>query len=177
VTADATSNAVPDAWLIAELRAAADRLIAGAPLRSTGKLTIRDLAAEAGIKRWILTHKHPRLMRSYQAEFSHLGKVSEPVRAARDEAGRLQGDLVKVRTDNKRLRLLVDTYAALIRELTDELIEAQAERDRALEELGRFRDSGETVHPGPPHPPAHRNLHLLAGAPDHGAATGRAATT
>ncbi|MDO0930426.1 hypothetical protein QQY66_01445 [Streptomyces sp. DG2A-72] len=48
----------------AEIRAITDamiRLLAGAPLRSDGKLTIKSLAAEAGLRRNKLTHKHTGL--------------------------------------------------------------------------------------------------------------------
>lgn len=47
-----------------EIRAITDamiRLLAGAPLRSDGKLTIKSLAAEAGLRRNKLTHKHTGL--------------------------------------------------------------------------------------------------------------------
>ena len=37
------------------IRDAMDRLLAGTPIRSDGKLTIKSLAAEAGVKRWLLT--------------------------------------------------------------------------------------------------------------------------
>ncbi|WP_405594741.1 hypothetical protein [Streptomyces sp. NBC_01092] len=38
--------------------AAMDRLLAGMPLRSSGRLSISQLAVEAGSKRWHLTHQH-----------------------------------------------------------------------------------------------------------------------
>ena len=37
------------------------RLLDGDPIRSDGKLTAKSLAAEAGLKRWYLTHKHTDL--------------------------------------------------------------------------------------------------------------------
>lgn len=49
------------------IRAAMDRLIAGTPLRSNGKLTILALAAEAGLKRHTLTHKHTDLQDLFRA--------------------------------------------------------------------------------------------------------------
>jgi hypothetical protein len=42
----------------AAINAAMQRLLDGTPKRSTGGLSILQLAAEAGIKRWVLTHKH-----------------------------------------------------------------------------------------------------------------------
>ena len=43
------------------IRDAMARLLDGNPIRSDGKLTIKSLAAEAGLKRWYLTHKHTDL--------------------------------------------------------------------------------------------------------------------
>jgi hypothetical protein len=51
----------------AVIQAAADRLLAGTPLRSTGELTVVQLAAEAGVKRWLLTHTHRDLAEQFQA--------------------------------------------------------------------------------------------------------------
>ena len=43
------------------IRDAMARLLDGDPIRSDGKLTVKSLAAEAGLKRWYLTHKHTDL--------------------------------------------------------------------------------------------------------------------
>ena len=43
------------------IRDAMARLLDGDPIRSDGKLTVKSLAAEAGSKRWYLTHKHTDL--------------------------------------------------------------------------------------------------------------------
>jgi predicted nucleic acid-binding Zn-ribbon protein len=134
------TKAPPDERLVKDLRAAADRLIAGTPLRSPGKLTISDLAAEAGIKRWVLTHKHPELMQRYQAEFQTLGQKPVPLQAALDTITQLENDLARVRADKRRLQDLVDTYAAVINDLTDELTLARQQRDSAIAELDQHRD-------------------------------------
>jgi hypothetical protein len=46
---------------------AMDRLLAGTPVRSTGRLSISQLALEAGVKRWYLTHQHLDLKTLFQA--------------------------------------------------------------------------------------------------------------
>jgi hypothetical protein len=51
-----------------QIRAAMDRLLAGTPLRSDGALTIVALAAEAGIERHILTHRHTDLKEEFMHE-------------------------------------------------------------------------------------------------------------
>ena len=43
------------------IRDAMTRLLDGDAIRSDGKLTVKSLAAEAGLKRWYLTHKHTDL--------------------------------------------------------------------------------------------------------------------
>jgi len=41
------------------IKAAMDRLLNGAPAASTGALSVLQLAAEAGVKRWVLTASIP----------------------------------------------------------------------------------------------------------------------
>ena len=43
------------------IRDAMARLLNGDPIRSDGKLTVKSLVAEAGLKRWYLTHRHTDL--------------------------------------------------------------------------------------------------------------------
>lgn len=54
------------------LLAAMDRLIAGNPTRSTGRLNVSQLAIEAGVKRWHLTHQHTDLKDQFQARVLEL---------------------------------------------------------------------------------------------------------
>jgi hypothetical protein len=100
------------------IQAAARRLLAGAPIRSTGALTVLQLAAEAGVKRWVLTHKHPDLRQTFEGQrratngvppaFQHLhGKISDLEAANR-----------RLRADNTELAERVNTYAQVIRELS-----------------------------------------------------------
>jgi hypothetical protein len=51
----------------AKIIAAMDRLLAGTPLRSTGRLSVSQLAVEAGVGRWHLTHQHLDLKEQFQA--------------------------------------------------------------------------------------------------------------
>ncbi|CAL9548636.1 hypothetical protein [Streptomyces sp. enrichment culture] len=115
------------------LRAAADRLLAGTPLHSQGKLTILDLAREAQVKRWILTHKYPiRLMAKYQAEFKAAQREPEKEAAERREIDKLRKALTKVREEKRKLTDLVQTYAVVIEQLATERAQALTERDEAL---------------------------------------------
>ena len=50
-----------------QIRDAMDRLLAGDPIRSDGKLTVKSLAVEADLKRWYLTHRHTDLQDEFRA--------------------------------------------------------------------------------------------------------------
>ena len=54
------------------IRDAMDRLIAGEPLHSDGKLTIKSLAEEAQTKRWLLTHRHTDLQAEFRARIANI---------------------------------------------------------------------------------------------------------
>ena len=51
----------------AAILAAMDRLLDGTPQQSEGRLSVSQLAAEAGVKRWHLTHQHTDLKDLFQA--------------------------------------------------------------------------------------------------------------
>ena len=53
-----------------QIRDAMDRLIAGTALHSDGKLTIKSLAEEAQVKRWVLTHRHTDLQDEFRARIA-----------------------------------------------------------------------------------------------------------
>lgn len=142
----AAGEPVPPPELCDALGAAADRLLASTPLHSDGALTIVGLAREAGIKRWLLTHKYPyQLKAKYQAMFAAAGNKSAPVRAAEHDVKSLHHDLQRARAANRRLEHLTQTYATIISQLVDELAHAEAEirtidrRSRAAESLPRIR--------------------------------------
>lgn len=122
----------PPEDLQVKLRAAADRLLAGTPLHSQGKLTILDLAREAQVKRWILTHKYPiRLMAKYQAEFKAVQHEPERGGTGKCEVDQLREALAKVRDEKRQLTALVQTYAIMIEQLATERTQALMERDEA----------------------------------------------
>jgi hypothetical protein len=126
----ANGESTPPPELCNALRAAADRLLSGTPLRSGGKLTILDLAQEAGIKRWLLTHKYRhQLKEKYQAEFAAVGSKSKPVKAAHDEIEQLRSELCDARTKTRDATELARAYALIIDQLAENLADVTAERD------------------------------------------------
>jgi predicted RNase H-like nuclease (RuvC/YqgF family) len=98
----------------ANIQAAISRLLQGRPLRSTGELTVVQLAAEAGVKRWRLTHQHPDLMQTFQASARHQQHESPLVTPWRERVERLEADRARLRSENADLRATVEAYAQAI---------------------------------------------------------------
>ena len=86
----------------AALTQAMARLLLGTPLRSDGKLTVKSLAAEAGLRRNKLTHKHTGLKDLFYA----LVKTHH----------RQPAIVVDLRDDNDQLRKTSPNDAAPIHE-------------------------------------------------------------
>lgn len=120
----------PPPELLVRLRTAADRLLAGTPLHSEGKLTIQGLAQEAGIKRWLLTHKYPQQLKDkYQAEFQAAQHKPAALLAADNEIDRLRDELRTARDDRRHYEQLTQAYAHIINQLAEQLATVTAERD------------------------------------------------
>ncbi len=111
------------------IRAAADRLLDGTPLRSTGELTVVQLAAEAGVKRWLLTHKHRDLAEQFQARARVLAGDPPPVAALKKRIGELEAANAQLKAAEAERQELTDFYAQVINELATELDRVTAERD------------------------------------------------
>jgi hypothetical protein len=116
----------------AAIQAAADRLLAGTPLRSTGELTIVQLAAEAGVKRWLLTHKHRDLAEQFQARVRAAGGDPPPVADLKAQISQLTEDNARLRADNAEHKAVTTYYAQIINELSAELEQVTADRDQLL---------------------------------------------
>jgi len=111
------------------IRAAADRLLDGIPLRSTGDLTVVQLAAEAGVKRWLLTHKHRDLAEQFQARARLLAGDPPPIAALKKKISDLEDASTTLRAAGTERQALTEFYAHVINELSVELDRVTAERD------------------------------------------------
>jgi hypothetical protein len=116
----------------AAIQAAADRLLAGTPLRATGELTVVQLAAEAGVKRWLLTHRHRDLAEQFQARAKALSGDPPSVRNLKAQVAELRATIAKLRAENATLQALGEYYAHIINELSIDHEQVKAERDSLL---------------------------------------------
>ena len=99
------------------IQTAMQRLLAGTPTRSTGALSVLQLAAEAGIKRWLLTHKHTDLAREFRSRVRALGPIPAAYTKFEQQARDALEANQELRTQNRQLRAQVTAYARIIHEL------------------------------------------------------------
>ncbi|MEH0396224.1 hypothetical protein OG322_25625 [Streptomyces sp. NBC_01260] len=96
------------------IRAAIDRLLAGTPLRSDGALTVVSLAAEADVKRHVLTHRHTDLRDEFYARVRAQGAVPDSERKLRQELKETRERLAGVLAENKQLKAEVEAFVRII---------------------------------------------------------------
>jgi regulator of replication initiation timing len=112
------------------ITAAMQRLLDGTPHRSTGALTVLQLAAEAGLKRWVLTHKHPDLKEEFERRRATTNGVPAAYQTMAAEVTDLQQTNARLRTENNELRERVDAYAQTIYRLCEQLRAEQQHQPR-----------------------------------------------
>ena len=125
------------------IRDAMDRLLAGTPIRSDGKLTIKSLAAEAGVKRWVLTHRHLDLQDEFRAKVHTHGSTPTAMRALAAENDRLTRQLRKARADLKQARIENNHYTRVIQVLTTELEQKNSPANRTTTSVTPFNRSNQ----------------------------------
>ncbi len=96
---------------------AADRLLAGAPRHSTGRLSVVQLAIEAEVKYWVVAQKHTDLRDHFQKLASEAGSTlsESPPADAHSQLLRVYDEL---RQHCQGLEQLLGLYATAINELT-----------------------------------------------------------
>jgi hypothetical protein len=108
------------------IRAAMDRILAGAPERSNGALTVVALAIEAGVPRNALTQRHTDLKDEFYRRIRDAG-------AANGDEARLRATIAKLRqtitAKNKELAQLRADVPALVRAVHELTLENQHLRD------------------------------------------------
>ena len=102
------------------IQAAMQRLLDGRPQRSTGALTVLQLAAEADVKRWVLTHKHRDLKDEFEKRRDDADGIPAAFQTLHARARDAEAANSKLTAENRRLREQVEVYAQVIHELTIE---------------------------------------------------------
>jgi hypothetical protein len=98
--------------------AAADRLLAGTPLRSTGRLSVSQLAIEAGVARWHLTHQHLDLKEQFQARVKNAEHTPAAFTRRLSEFENLKAVHAKLVTHCTELEERLQVYATVINVLS-----------------------------------------------------------
>ena len=113
-----------------EIEAAMDRLLNGTPLRSDGKLTIVSVAAEAGVKRHVLTHRHTDLKDLFYARVKAQQSVPASEIALREQNDVLRRKLDDMRAERDEYKQAADALARALNVLT-------AENDKLRRQISR----------------------------------------
>ncbi|GAA0589273.1 hypothetical protein GCM10010174_00130 [Kutzneria viridogrisea] len=102
------------------IRVAMQRLLDGSPLTSDGALTVVSLAAGAGAKRHVLTHRHTDLKDEFYARVHLQGHVPRSEAKLREDLAEPQRRLAEAVEDRKNLRDTVERLTRVINVLTVE---------------------------------------------------------
>jgi chromosome segregation ATPase len=127
-----------------QIEAAMDRLLAGTPLRSDGKLTVVSLAAEAAVRRHVLTHKHTDLKDRFYARVRAQDNVPASETALREQIADLRRRLADLRCERDEYKQAADALARALNVLA-------IENDTLRGLAGRL---SQQPRPGRPAPPA-----------------------
>lgn len=121
------------------VRDAMDRLLEGKPIRSDGKLTIKSLAAEAGVKRWVLTHQQTDLQQEFRDRCNrqrdtpqNQKDLIEELEALREQVERYKVRVSDLSEENNRLTRAVQV-------LTLEKLELQEKLEKIPEKVRHLR--------------------------------------
>ncbi|WP_327311956.1 hypothetical protein [Streptomyces sp. NBC_01235] len=98
--------------------AAMDRLLDATPLRSSGRLSVSQLAIEAGVKRWHLTHQHLDLKELFQAQVQSAAATPKAFAARLSEHDDLKDKRAKLIEHCAELEQRLKSYATAISLLT-----------------------------------------------------------
>jgi hypothetical protein len=105
----------------AAITAAAARLLAGTPLRTTsGKLTATELITESGLRRDVL-YEHRDLLDDFKAQARLRDHVPEAMQELTDRCSTLSKELAAVKEELRHERAATATLRRVVTELSIEL--------------------------------------------------------
>lgn len=100
------------------IRDAMDRLIDGKALHSDGKLTVKSLAEEARVKRWLLTHRHTDLQDEFRSRIANassqppvLLELQEAKAEAQQKTRQLTADVTALTATIRQLERIIHVLA------------------------------------------------------------------
>jgi ribosomal protein RSM22 (predicted rRNA methylase) len=118
------------------IRNAMERLLADAPLHSDGKLTVKSLAEEAQVKRWLLTHRHTDLQDEFRRRVADRDRVPNAAEALRQENAALNDRIAELAGELKQERETVKRLERVVH-----VLGLQLDQER------RTNSTGSNVHP------------------------------
>jgi hypothetical protein len=133
-----TTESVADRRQRQQIRDAMDRLITGTALHSDGKLTIKSLAEEAQVKRWVLTHRHTDLQDEFRARIADttgrqppaLRKLQEAHTEATEKIQELRAEISGLKATLRQFERVVQVLA-----LENQQLQNTETRERSLSAL------------------------------------------
>lgn len=108
-----------------------DRLIDGNPLYSDGKLTVKALAEEARIKRWLLTHRHTDLQDEFRARIANTDSEPPAIRALQAAKTKADNHVKELTADVTALKATIHQLERIIHVLALENDELRSDRTRS----------------------------------------------
>ena len=111
----------------AQIGAAMDRILAGAPERSDGALTVVALATEAGVPRNALTQRHTDLKDEFYQRIRERGADNGDEARLRATIAKLRQTIANKNRELAQLRADVPALVRAVNQLTLELQETRAE--------------------------------------------------
>jgi chromosome segregation ATPase len=139
--AAAGERGATDAEEITSITEAMTRLLAGIPLRSDGKLTIKSLAAEAGLLRNKLTHKHTGLKDLFNALAKAQNTRPAIVEDLHRDNDKLRDKLTRITHERDNLKAANERFARVVHvlEVENQQLRAASEQDSNIHVLHRSR--------------------------------------
>lgn len=110
------------------IRAAADRLLSGTPLRSaSGKLTASELITESGLRRDLIYADYKNLLEEFQARVKAQERMPEAMRHLARRNAELTGKLAQTRAELTAEQAAGAALRRVVAELSLELQQAREE--------------------------------------------------
>ncbi|MCZ2524364.1 hypothetical protein [Streptomyces sp. HB2AG] len=103
-----------------EIIAAINRLLVGTPHRSNGRLNVTQLAIEADVKRWHLTHQHTDLKDRFQEEVARAEAKRAASAKVADAYEVLKQENADLRQQVRHLESRLEIYATALNQLARE---------------------------------------------------------